>query len=303
VSQVILAQGADFYRILLESEIYLPGSSDTLDEGCHSLPPGTRFSVAVWKKKDGTEAIPFFASLQALQFWSKEPTRYVAMPARAFFEMTRGAIVVINPGSEYGKEFLPHEIDALLETGLNCTTTVEEVSEHTKVLLGQPADYPATMVGALSKLLAKHRGVKGAYLCLMDTPSSGGKPALVVALEGDGDLVPIIQEAGTVAAVTAPAGQPVNFVEISRGETGIAEYFFASVRPFYERDQNVVPRGGRRPRLGLRFVIAAFMLGVFHRALMPQVPGFIAWPVIFCILMILVWFISGGKRPLPPEGT
>lgn len=290
----------EFYRILLESEIYVLGSSNMPGSGRHLLPVGTSLVLAKWTKTDGTEVIPFFASLHALELALKEPTRYVAMPARAFFEMTRGASLVINPKSEYAKEFLPHEIEALLETGVNCTPTVEQVQEPRKIRVGQPAVYPATMVNALSKLLAVQVGVKGAYLCLMDDPASGEKPALVVGLEGDGDLVSVIQQAGSVAADTAPAGQPVNFLEIKRGQPGIAEHLFTSVRPFYKRDQEVGWRARFQSRARLGFIVTAVILGACRRALIPQVPGYIAWPLIFFILMTYVWLASGGKRPVPP---
>lgn len=288
----------EFYRILLASEIYVLGSSDMPDDGCHSLPAGSSLSLVTWKKADGTTVVPFFASLEALRRLLKEPTPYVTMPARAFFEMTKGATLVLNPSSEYEKEFLPHEIDALLQTGVNSLLTLDQVQEPRKVLLGQPADYPAAMVAALSKLLAKHPTVKGAYLCIMHDPSAGNKPALVVGLEGQGDLVLAIREVGSVAAETAPEGQPVHIVEIKRGQSGIDDYLFASGRRFYSAVQEDGRRAWLRSRAGVGFTATALVLGVCRNAV-PQVPGFIAWPLILCTLTIYVWLATGGKKFLP----
>src|SRR3546814_5316851 len=51
----------------------------------------------------------------------------------------------------------------------------------------------------LTILLAKHRGVKAAYLCLMHDASTQEKPSLVVGFEGEG-LERAMQEAGSVTA-------------------------------------------------------------------------------------------------------
>src|SRR3546814_11841338 len=90
------------------------------------------------------------------------------------------------------------------------------------------------MVSALTRLLAKYRGVKAAYLCLMHDASTQEKPSLVVGFEGEG-LERAMQEAGSVTADTAPKGQPVDFIKVVVGDKGLSSYFIESVKPFYER--------------------------------------------------------------------
>lgn len=41
------------------------------------------------------------------------------MSARDFFEMTKGAVLLLNPASDYMKEFAPDEIEFLLSLGLS----------------------------------------------------------------------------------------------------------------------------------------------------------------------------------------
>jgi len=240
--ETALARAADepatrpeFYRVLLESEIYIIGHIDAPGEGLATIPAGAKLSIVNMKKKDGTPFVPFFSSLEALQRTLKEEARFVAMPARSFFEVTRGSTLILNPAASYGKEFFSNEIDAILATGLNHVATQRVVKKATKVLLGQPANYPSEMVSALTGLLAKHTNIKTAYLCLMHDPEAMPAPTLIVGLAGDGDIKTAIREAGSVAADTAPRGEPVDFVELKRGDTGISEYFFQSVKPFYER--------------------------------------------------------------------
>lgn len=225
----------EFYKTLITSNVFVIGFSDSAGEAAGTIPAGAKLSIVNWKKNDGSPIIPFFTSLEALQRALKEESKYVALPAKSLFEITLGSFLVLNPASPYGKEFFPNEIEALLETGMNHVPQTRVVQKETKVLLGQPANYPSKMVSALATLLAKHSVVKAAYLCLMHDPSSGDKPTLVVGFEGDQDLAGAMKEAGSVAVDTVPKGELVDFIVIKRGESGIADYMFKSVKPFYER--------------------------------------------------------------------
>lgn len=229
------ASRPEFYKALMEANVFVIGHTDSEGEGVSTIPTGAKLSIVNWVKNDGTPVTPFFTSLEALQRALKEESKFVALPAKSFFEMTLGSFLVLNPSSPYGKEFFPNEIQALLETGMNHAPKTRVVQKETKVLLGQPTDYPSAMVSALTVLLAKHSAVKAAYLCLMHDPSSSEKPSLVVGFEGDKDLSEPMKEAGSVAADTAPRGELVDFTVLKRGEPGISDYMFSSVKPFYER--------------------------------------------------------------------
>lgn len=229
------ASRPEFYKELMASNVFVIGFSDSEGEGVETIPAGAKLAIVNWQKDDGTSIIPFFTSLEALQRALKEESKYVAVPAKSLFEITIGSFLVLNPASPYGKEFFPNEIQALLETGMNQAPQTRVVQKETKVLLGQPANYPSEMVSALTALLAKHSAVKAAYLCLMHDPSSAEKPSLVVGFEGETDLGEAMKEAGSVAADTAPNGELVDFVVLKKGEVGISDYMFKSVKPFYER--------------------------------------------------------------------
>jgi len=239
------ASRPEFYQLLLESEVFVIGHTDTGKEGRIEIPAGAKLSIVNWQKHDGSSFIPFFSSIESLQSALTEEANFVAMPARSFFEATRGATLVLNPASDHGKEFFPHEIEALLATGVNHTATRRTIDKAATVLLGQPAKYPSEMIASLTKFLAKHPNVKAAYLCLMQDPTAD--QSLVVGFLGDGDISVAMKEAGAVAADTAMQGTPVDFVEIKRGEKGIGSYFLESVQPFYERSWGTK----------LRFMLAA----------------------------------------------
>jgi hypothetical protein len=227
----------EFYRLLLESTVFVIGSSGgVVDEGPVTLKAGAEVQIVNWVKPDGSAVIPFFSSLRALQLAVEGDEHYIALPARTFFKMTQGAELVMNPRSECGKEFTPAEISALLAEGLGQLPERRVVQKATQVLLGQPANYPADLVASLSTLLAKHSNVKAAYLALMHDQSMDEKPHLLIGIEADGDFETVIREAGTVAGDTAPKGEPIDLIRVVRGESGAGKYFIEQVKPFYKRD-------------------------------------------------------------------
>lgn len=225
----------EFYKLLVESQVFILGDSDSLGEGEPTMPAGSKLGIVNWQRQDGSPVIPFFTSLPALQRAIEEEQTYVALPARAFFEITQGASLMLNPRLPYGKEFFPQEITALLATGINQIPDRRVVEKETKVLLGQPQDYPSEMVAAVSKLLPRHPNVKAAYLALMSQQDVTPPTSLVLGIEGDGDLEEALRQAGSVASDTRPEGIPVDLVAVKAGEPGLSEYFRRSTKPFYER--------------------------------------------------------------------
>ncbi len=230
------AHRPEFFRLLLESTIFILGSSGQMDEGSVTLKANTQIQIQNWVKPDGSSVIPFFSSLRALQLAIQSDEPYIALPARTFFDITRGAELILNPRSQYGKEFTPAEVEALLAEGVSRLATPMVVEKDMQVLLGQPSNYPNAMVTSLTTLLAKHSNVKAAYLALMHNPSVDEKPHLIVGIEAEGDFENVIREAGTVAADTAPNGEPVDLIRVVRGESGVGQYFLEEVKPFYERE-------------------------------------------------------------------
>src|SRR3546814_4440607 len=85
------ADRPEFYRVLLASEVFVLGHTESKGEGRVTVPSGEKLSIVNWEKADGTPVIPFFASLEALRRAIKEEQSYVALPARSLFEVTAGA--------------------------------------------------------------------------------------------------------------------------------------------------------------------------------------------------------------------
>ncbi|WP_175650781.1 enhanced serine sensitivity protein SseB [Pseudomonas sp. Marseille-P9899] len=228
------ANRPDFFKTLLNSTVYVLGTTGT-DEGQANLEAGSSITIAHWQKPDGSAVIPFFSSLQTLQRSIDSEESYIEIPARSLFEITQGAPLFLNPKSPYGKEFFPDEVRHILSDGIGHESTQRTVEKDTRVLLGQPSQYPSKMVSSLTHLLARHRNVKRAFLALMHNASSDEKPHLVIGIEADGDVELAMREAGNVAGDTVPDGEVVDLYRVHHGESGLSDYFLHETAPFYER--------------------------------------------------------------------
>lgn len=231
------AHRPEFSTVLLKSTVYILSEIgfSSEEEKVINLEAGSNISIQNWNREDGTQVIPFFTSLEVLKKSIELDQTYFALPAKSLFEMTLGATLFLNPRSDYGKEFIPDEVEQLLSIGLSQQPSQRIVEKQTKVLLGQPSNYPAKMVDSLIQLLSKHKNVNKGYLALMHDTSVDEKPHLIIGIEADGDPELVIREAGNVAGESTPDGEPVDLFRVSRSDEGISQYFINDTKPFYER--------------------------------------------------------------------
>ncbi|WP_347455917.1 enhanced serine sensitivity protein SseB C-terminal domain-containing protein [Acinetobacter sp. ANC 7454] len=176
-----------FLEQLLNADIYCIGFADrpVQQGGERVLEEGSQVRLMHLQDEKGEPYLPFFLSLESLQKGIQEEQSYLRIPARSFFEMTLGASLVLNPFSEYGKEFVPQEIEALLQGGYGSKLESYEYQEQTEVLLGQPAEYPHEMVDQLCILLKTKPEVKNAYLAQMHDQKRDPEPTLLIGFETD----------------------------------------------------------------------------------------------------------------------
>ncbi|CEI52602.1 hypothetical protein [Acinetobacter bereziniae] len=95
----------DFIDQLLASKIYCLATQDK----------DKNVEFRILETPEGDQAIPFFIELETIQNDIGADVEYIALNTRQFFEMTKGATLVLNPTSALSKEFQPEEIKAILE--------------------------------------------------------------------------------------------------------------------------------------------------------------------------------------------
>ena len=222
-----------FFRAVMDATVLVIGhAGESSGDGQVLLQPGSGLSIQSAQAADGHQFIPFFSSQETLKLYVREETRYLALPSRALFEITRGAELVLNPGSPYQKLFTPDEIVLLLTTDFGAAQT-RVVDKPTQVLIGQPKNYPTALVQGLKAAFAARPNVQTAWLALMHDPSTDDRPHLLVGIEATGDFAEVARSAGSV--ITSTTTEPVDVMQVQRGREGVTEHIVRSVEPFYQR--------------------------------------------------------------------
>lgn len=223
-----------FYQELLRSNVFVirtgppPATTRSRVAG-----EGETLSVHSWQA-DGRTVIPIFSSLPRLQAFVTEEVGYVALNAEEFLRMTLGSVLLLNPGTEYEKEFTPQEAAALLEGAVETRPQAVAIPEGADVILGQPKNYPHELADALGRCFRTQKRVKRAYLAQILVIGRDEKPHILIGLEVSGDWEQVV--AAAVAAIHGVhiPDSPVDFLPIT-GRGGTEDYFLERCKPFYQR--------------------------------------------------------------------
>lgn len=148
---------------------------------------GTSLRLATTADGDGP-LTPFFTSEAALQRYlgarpGSDP-RFVRLGCRPFLEMTKGSRLALNLGSDYGKHFVPAEVEALL-AGREPGVTTEVLQAERQVFVGAAAHVPPDLPKVLTRFL-ETRPVEAAHLGWIAHPDGHtGYLMLVVAADSE----------------------------------------------------------------------------------------------------------------------
>ena len=224
------AHRPEFFSLLMEASVWVPG--ETAEEG--DIAATGQVDLRHWEKDDGTTIVPFFSSVSAMEQAVSEEQPFLVMPVRTLFEMTLGETLFLNPKLPVGKEFSPREIGNLLGEGGNALSQKTVLEGGASLLLSEIAEPPAQVIDSLTKLFAKHKPVRRAYVAHLKE-SAEQQPNLLIGIEADSDIEAIIHAAGSVAADTLLEDEPVDICEVIENEKGISHFFTAHITPFYER--------------------------------------------------------------------
>ncbi len=226
-----------FLRLLLDSTVYVIGQVVDQDgnprggEGKLDVQPGEGLSLRTVALPDERSGVPFFSSVRWLSGCLKEPATYLSIPTRMLFQTAVGATFLLNPGAPWGKEFSPEEVTRLLESG--GTGREVEVDAPREVRLGLPSVEPTALLAALTTVFTRHPEVSEAFLGMIQYTDDESGPHLIVGLDGDGDLVEAIRDAGAAANGILGRGEMADFARIKRGDEGISDFLTSNGQRFY----------------------------------------------------------------------
>lgn len=152
------AYGPDFYRCMLESDVYA-----LVPEEGHNLAEG-RLRFVMWRSGDGHDAIPYFTSRAALQRALQPGWQSIKLLGRFFLNATRGATVVLNPNEPASCRLSPQEVALLLNTGAVAQMYADVPSEDRTYRFERVENPAIATLQSLSLLFARHANVLCAYV-------------------------------------------------------------------------------------------------------------------------------------------
>ena len=222
-----------FYRHLLDAEIWALVSAPTL-RGSGTLPAGTRLALAHLLRGDGTWVAPFFTSPARIQQRALQVSHCVAMTGREFFEATRGSPLHLNPNCEFGREFVPWEIEALLKHGSLCVTPDHESLSVGRLVQWEPLDDLPPMVESLRILYATHPNVSAAYLVKYQCPDQPRRSSWLIGVVAAYFDEMIFRDTATVLLDCDP-GAAVDAIPLDVADGAIGQAISDRALPFYHR--------------------------------------------------------------------
>lgn len=217
-----------FFRELLDSKVLIvpAGKKPRIVRG--SIPEGTTITFSPLNL-DGRAAVPFFTSQQRVPLGAE----FIEMSAKVLFKMTRGTCLVMNPGLDYGKVFVPEEVKRLLDGSLFQPQERYVAREAEQVVIGEPSDYPSELVSALARLYCSLSQVNRAWVAFYHNSTRDKEGGLLVGLDVDAHQFDKISgESGVVIDSIPKRHKFVDFVRYN-GQ-GVSAYF-SSQKPFYQR--------------------------------------------------------------------
>lgn len=222
------ASRPQFFGELLDSKVLIvsAGGKPRIVNGV--VPENTKISIANIEF-GGRSCIPFFTSEARLP----PGTEYLALEAKALFQMTRGAYLVMNPGTGYGKEFFPDEVARLLDGSIFEPRERYVAQKPMEVMIGQPSEYPKDLVAALSRLYSGAAEVRRAWVAFYLNPERDKEGGLLIGLDVDaGDMDRITGKTGIVIE-SVPKKQ--KYVDVVRYDGSGVTGYFTDQKPFYQR--------------------------------------------------------------------
>jgi hypothetical protein len=221
-----------FYKALLDSELIVLTNEHSGDEGIKTLEKDTTLKII--SMKDGK--IPVFTSTDRIfdkKVIQKE-VPFVGMNGRSLFETTKGATLMLNPFSDFGKELTPSEIASLLDGSIFQPKHVEEIKKNTKIRIGQPAQIPDGLEKSLIIYSKTRDEIEAIYIAMVERVDSGEPPSLMIGIRMSHNEQEIIGEIGEAIQPHIPTGKHIDFMKIS-GTDGLSGYF-DKVEPIYRKN-------------------------------------------------------------------
>jgi hypothetical protein len=228
------ARRASFLRQLLDAEVFVALSVDreleTKPDGTATVPTGAVLTERV-VTRDGVTYMAFFSAASRARAIFTDTHLIAPDQTRTVFERHPGAAFVLNPGSDYGRDFPAAEVGRLLAGDFAPAVDTVTVTKPTQVLISQPLPYPTELTDALKPVFADHPAIRSAYLAQVDDPDTGRHPVIGIELIGS-DWRTMMDGLRVDLPRAIPDRRVVDFVPCPGGPF---DGYFSKIEPFYRR--------------------------------------------------------------------
>ena len=168
-----------FLRVLMDAEVYIILISDRDfvpgPDGRATVPESAQLTIADGQaRRNGGDPVFQLARTSA----RLAHRRALISPEKVgqMFARQPGLSFVLNPGSDYGKEFTPDEIAQLLAGNFGGGPQHMVTDQPLQVMLAHPSDRPEELIAALARELGTVEGVQSAYLMLAQRADKSAQP-------------------------------------------------------------------------------------------------------------------------------
>jgi hypothetical protein len=224
------AAAPDFYRLLLDSDLLVLGTAQGQEDASEkfSLAPGGKLNL-VTGLKDGGQYLPVFSSLPRMQEYVNQESKFLSINGRDLFDMARGAPIILNPASEYGKELSAQQVTQLLDGAIP--------AGEARTIIGE-ADYPVALVNTLTGVFETRSTIAAAWMIQVTFADRAKEPHPLVGVElepGAASDWPLLMQAVQAAAETSVPGMVFDIQRIDRRNPSSLTDALLRVPPFYQR--------------------------------------------------------------------
>jgi len=218
------AAAPDFYRLLLSSELLVLGSVEGHESAtdAFSVAPGSNVKL-VTGLKDGGQYLPLFSSLARMQDYVKQESKFLRINGRALLDLTRGAPIILNPASEYGKELTPDQVQHLLDGPKIVPRVIE----------GQ-AELPTQLMEALVQFFTARADIQAAWMQMVAPADRAHEAHPLLGIETMGDW-PSLMAALQVLVESAASSPVLDVQRVDRHHPAGLAGALLQAEPFYRR--------------------------------------------------------------------
>ena len=183
----------------------------------------------------GVGFVPIFTADKRIQsVFGEEKMTVVRQTFRQIAEQLQGANFVLNPGSDYGREFMAEEVAAMLAGDFETVATEgDDDGPPLPVAVARPAPMPTHLTQPLARMFGAMREVQAAHIAQAVFPDPDGTKRLVIGIAADGDLDFILERAAPLLDRVAKPSDVIDFVPIPGSP--LDGYFERDVSPFYKK--------------------------------------------------------------------